>query len=91
MVVKMYYIAVYDFDEKRVGKALKLFRRYLNWVQNSVFEGELTDSQFAELKKYTQNLVDPENDSVIFYSLSDKKWLNREITGREKNPTDNFV
>jgi CRISPR-associated protein Cas2 len=87
----MYYIAVYDFNEKKVGKALKLFRKYLNWVQNSVFEGELTDSQFAELKSLSKKLMDPENDSVIFYAMNDKKWLVREIQGKEKNPTDNFI
>ena len=35
----MYVILVYDFGERRVGKMLKLCRRYLNWIQNSVFEG----------------------------------------------------
>ena len=35
-----YFIAVYDINVKRGPKMLKLFRRYLNWVQNSVFEGE---------------------------------------------------
>ncbi|MCK4343969.1 MAG: CRISPR-associated endonuclease Cas2, partial [Bacteroidales bacterium] len=29
----MYIIAVYDVGEKRVGKMLKLCRRYLNWIQ----------------------------------------------------------
>ena len=87
----MYYIAVYDFSEKRVGKALKLFRQYLNWVQNSVFEGELTDSQFEELKRKAHKLIDPDVDSVIFYSVSNKKWLDRDIMGKEKNSPDNFL
>ncbi|PRY19702.1 CRISPR associated protein Cas2 family, partial [Spirosoma oryzae] len=29
-------IAVYDVSQKRTGRMLKLFRRYLSWVQNSV-------------------------------------------------------
>ena len=37
----MYVLLVYDVEEKRVVKALKLCRQYLNWIQNSVFEGEL--------------------------------------------------
>ena len=41
----MYIILVYDIGEKRVAKMLKLCRRYLNWIQNSVFEGEITDLQ----------------------------------------------
>ena len=46
---------------------MKLFQQYLNWVQNSVFEGELTDSQFEELKRKAHKLIDPDVDSVIFY------------------------
>jgi CRISPR-associated protein Cas2 len=87
----VYYIAVYDFGEARVGKALKLFRQYLNWVQNSVFEGELTDSQFEDLKRKVHKLMDIEVDSIIFYSLSDEKWLNRHVMGKEKNSTNNFI
>jgi CRISPR-associated protein Cas2 len=87
----MYYIAVYDVNEKKVASALKLFRRYLNWVQNSVFEGNLTEGQYAELKDSAKRLLDPETDSVIFYAVSDQKWLGREIVGLEKNPTDNIV
>jgi len=37
----MYVIAVYDIGEKRVGKMLKLMRRYLNWIQNSVLKVKL--------------------------------------------------
>ncbi len=29
----MYVILVYDIGEKRVGKMLKLCRKYLNWIQ----------------------------------------------------------
>ena len=38
-----YIILVYDIQQKRVGQMLKLCRQYLNWIQNSVFEGELSD------------------------------------------------
>ena len=34
----MYVILVYDVDQKRTAKMLKLCRRYLSWIQNSVFE-----------------------------------------------------
>ncbi len=46
----MYVIAVYDVGKRRVGKMLKLCRRYLNWIQNSVFEGEITEAKLLELK-----------------------------------------
>jgi len=47
---RMYVIVVYDVCEKRVGRMLKLCRRYLNWIQNSVFEGEITPIKLKELK-----------------------------------------
>lgn len=81
----MYYIAVYDVGEKRVGKMLKLFRGFLNWVQNSVFEGELTESQVEELKHRAKKLMNQEEDSIIFYALRDEKWMNKTILGKEKD------
>ena len=45
----MYVILVYDFGEKRVNKMLKLCRKYLNWIQNSVFEGEISEARLKEL------------------------------------------
>jgi CRISPR/Cas system-associated endoribonuclease Cas2 len=41
---------VYDINEKRVNKVLKIARKYLTWVQNSVLEGEITEAKFLKLK-----------------------------------------
>ncbi|WP_101494345.1 CRISPR-associated endonuclease Cas2 [Sulfobacillus thermosulfidooxidans] len=46
----MFVILVYDAGVKRDPKILKTCRKYLNWIQNSVFEGELTE---GKLKKIT--------------------------------------
>ena len=55
-------ILVYDFGEKRVGKMLKLCRRYLHWIQNSVFEGEISEVKLKELLIFaTCNLFDSDN------------------------------
>jgi CRISPR-associated protein Cas2 len=87
----MYVIAVYDMGEKRVGKMLKLMRRYLIWIQNSVFEGEITPSKLAELKIEAQKIMVPAEDSLIIFSNGYPKWLKKEILGLEKNGTDNFL
>jgi CRISPR-associated protein Cas2 len=86
----MYYIIVYDVNEKRVAKALKLMRQYLTWVQNSVFEGELSDASLLELKLRLSKLLKPEEDSVLIYSMNEK-WMGREAIGIEKNTTDPFI
>ena len=54
----MYVIAVYDVGQKRVGKMLKLCRRYPNWIQNSVFEGELSELQLNSLKFEAETIMD---------------------------------
>jgi CRISPR-associated protein Cas2 len=87
----MYVILVYDIDEKRVGKMLKLCRRYLNWIQNSVFEGELTDVKLKELIVEAKKIMIPEKDSIIVFKSRQENWLDKMIVGQEKNRLDNIL
>jgi CRISPR-associated protein Cas2 len=82
---------VYDIEQKRVGKMLKLCRRYLNWIQNSVFEGELTDVKLNELLHEAKAIMDLDKDSVILFKSRQEKWLEKQIVGKEKNPLDNLI
>jgi len=84
-------IAVYDVGQKRVGKVLKICRKYLYWVQNSVLEGEINESSFKKLKIELADIIDDEYDSVIFYTFRTTKYSNREIMGVEKGGEDNFL
>lgn len=86
----MYIILVYDVGEKRVGKMLKLCRKYLNWIQNSVFEGELSELQLKELKSEADSIM-KEDDSLILFKSKDSKWLEKEIVGAERSSVDNFI
>ena len=87
----MFVILVYDFGVKRVGKALKICRKYLHWVQNSVFEGEISKANFVKLKKELELLINQEEDSVIIYTFRSQKYTNREIMGKEKGNVDFFI
>ncbi|MEA3447342.1 MAG: CRISPR-associated endonuclease Cas2 [Bacteroidota bacterium] len=87
----MYVIAMYDIGEKRVAKMLKLFRRYLNWIQNSVFEGEISDAQLESLKYEAKEIMEPEGDSLIFFKSRERKWLDKEIVGQERSSVDNIL
>ncbi|NJO04011.1 MAG: CRISPR-associated endonuclease Cas2 [Bacteroidia bacterium] len=87
----MYVILVYDIDQRRVSKMLKLCRRYLNWIQNSVFEGEISAVKLQELVKQAEKFMDKKTDSLIIFKSRDEKWLEKEIIGVEKNPLDNFL
>lgn len=87
----MYIILVYDIGQKRVGKALKICRRYLNWVQNSVFEGELTEARLKALKLNLKKMMNQEEDAVLIYRLREQKYIKREILGQDKNRLDTFL
>ncbi len=87
----MYVILVYDMGEKRVGKMLKLCRRYLNWIQNSVFEGEITEVKLLEFKANARLIMNNETDSIIIFKTRQEKWLEKEVLGHEKNDLDSFL
>ena len=87
----MYVILVYDIGEKRVGKMLKLCRKYLSWIQNSVLEGEITEVKLKELKIKASIIMEEETDSLIIFKSRDKKWLDKEIVGNERGETGNFL
>jgi CRISPR-associated protein Cas2 len=87
----MYVILVYDCGEKRVGKMLKLCRKYLSWIQNSVFEGDITEVKLKELKVKARGIMEMETDSLIIFSSREMKWLDKDIIGKDRASIDNFL
>lgn len=87
----MHVILVYDIGEKRVGKMLKLCRRYLNWIQNSVFEGEITEVKLKTLLHTAKEFMNAEEDSLILFKSRNEKWLEKQVIGKEKNELDTFL
>ena len=87
----MYIILVYDIEEQRVAKVCKYLRQHLTWVQNSVFEGELTRAQLARVKSGLLNIIHEDKDAVIIYTMRDEKWIDRETMGIDKNPATNLL
>lgn len=82
----MYVVIVYDIKVERVNKIKSFLRMYLFWVQNSVFEGDLTEAEFKIIIEGLKNLIDEEEDSIIIYKMMMEKSFNRNILGIEKNP-----
>lgn len=87
----MYVILVYDIEQKRVGKMLKLCRQYLNWIQNSVFEGEVSEVKLKELVQRAKGIMDTDCDSLIIFKSREERWLEKQVVGKEKNELDNFI
>lgn len=92
----MYVIAVYDIASDSKGpqvwrKVFKCCKQYLNHVQNSVFEGELSMSQVDRLKKEIITIIRQDSDSFIVYEIKFYNGIERNILGKEDNLLDNFV
>lgn len=87
----MFIILVYDVNEKRVAKVLKTCRKYLSWVQNSVFEGEISKASFAKLIRELESIIDQDTDSVIYYTFRSLTYSKREILGVEKGGQQQFL
>lgn len=87
----MYVILVYDMDARHVGKMLKLCRQYLNWIQNSVFEGSITEVKLKEFLSKAKLIMDEETDSLIIFKSRQESWLEKEVIGKEKNDLDNLL
>ncbi|ADG13589.1 CRISPR-associated protein Cas2 [Methanocaldococcus infernus ME] len=85
----MYIIIVYDVNVKRVNKVKSFLRKHLNWIQNSVFEGEVTESELEWIKTKLSMIINKEEDAIVIYKLKSKP--KREIIGIEKNPIDDII
>jgi CRISPR-associated protein Cas2 len=87
----MYLILVYDIREERVYKVLKIARKYLNWVQNSVLEGEVSDAGLEKLKQELKEVINHDEDSVVFYLMRTMRYSSREVMGIQKGARDIII
>lgn len=74
----MYIIVSYDVQIKRCSKVMKIFRKYLYHVHNSVFEGELTEKEYKLMVSEINKIINKEKDSVIYYKLVSSKVITKE-------------
>jgi len=86
----MYVIIVYDIEENRVSKICKFLRLYLNWIQNSVFEGNLTESELKKIKKELKKIIDKNYDSILIFRMKDRRYVDKEVIGIEKTELTNI-
>jgi len=77
----MFVILAYDVGKKRVSKVMKICRRYLLHVQNSVFEGTITQAQMNKLKAELEKKIEKEVDHICIYEFESLKYSRKEQIG----------
>lgn len=65
----MFIILSYDINKKRVGKVMKICRKYLTHVHKSVFEGVLTEAELKRLKFELRSIIKTGEDSICIYRM----------------------
>lgn len=79
----MYILVTYDVDtisesgQKRLRQVAKICKDYGIRVQNSVFECDVTETQYVRLKAALSDAMDNQLDSIRFYHLN--KNDNRRV------------
>ncbi|MCT4545116.1 MAG: CRISPR-associated endonuclease Cas2 [Vallitalea sp.] len=91
----MYVVLVYDISGEENGQAIltkvfKTCKKYLTHIQNSVFEGEITEGQIAKLNAELKKLIRKNLDSVIIFKSRNEKWLDKEFWGKKDDALSNF-
>lgn len=90
-VILVYDIKTDDYGKKVLPKTFKLCKKYLTHIQNSVFEGELSESQLVKLRYELKKIIRADIDSIILFKSRSDKWLKKEFWGVLDDKTSNFI
>ena len=86
-----YAFVFYDVNEKRVQKVFKICKKYLTHIQNSVFEGELSEGQMMQLKIEIKQYLREDMDSCIIFKGRNDIWMKKEFVIKEEDKTSTFL
>jgi len=90
-VVLVYDISMENNGAKVLRNVFKICKRYLNHVQCSVFEGELSKVQIQKLETELNKWIRSDYDSVIIFQSRHERWLDKEILGKQNVIQDDFL
>jgi CRISPR-associated protein Cas2 len=90
VVAVVYVIAVYDVQADRTRLFLNYLRRFLVHVQNSVFEGEVTEGELERMRNDLDDLLEP-GESTIIYTVSAEDYVDRTVFGDDPTEDSQFL
>jgi CRISPR-associated protein Cas2 len=79
----MNMIVAYDIaDVKRLNKVAKVIKDYGVRVQKSIFEVDVSNKVFDEMKFRIEEIIEPSEDGVKYFPLCEKCAGTVEIIGQ---------
>lgn len=87
-----HFLIVYDIrNTKRLAKISKCVESFAVRVQKSVFETFADDQTISHLKYRLENLMNKEEDFVLFFELCERDFQKKESFGKNaKRLNSNF-
>lgn len=89
-VVLMYDIVMDSSGAKVQRNIFKICKKYLTHIQNSVFEGNLSELNEMKLKSELNKYIRKSKDSLIIFKSRNERWLDKEFWGLQDDKTSNF-
>ncbi len=82
----MFILTVYDVrNDRRLRKIAIICEGCGSRVQKSVFEMNINQTEYIELKSKIEREIDPKEDSVRFYKIGKKETCHVDIIGLKAN------
>lgn len=80
----MFVILSYDVREAQCTKVAKIAKKYLHYMQRSLYQGYLTEKQLKRLQEELLARIDPDYDSIIVYRIQSDNDLCIDKIGTVK-------
>ncbi|MBO3444538.1 CRISPR-associated endonuclease Cas2 [Clostridium sp. CCUG 7971] len=88
----MFVIITYDIVEgKPLNRTRKILKKYLTWTQNSVFEGEITESKLQKCMCEIGKVINKSQDSIYVYEVKNPNNISKKSYGIHKNFEEMFL
>ena len=87
----MYVVVAYDVNVERVNRVKKFLRKYLTWIQNSLFEGEISEADLEEIRTGLREIINEEEDMIVIYRFRSRDAMKREVMGVEKGAVEEIL
>lgn len=87
----MFVVLVYDTAVERNPRVIRTCRRYLRWVQRSVFQGELSAAQYRSLTRELSTELDLGYDSIRVYRVRSPWDVTIDGLGEQAGHTGDVI